>query len=340
MFSNFYINKIIRESTTIKSFYLKPKEECELEDYQPGQFVTVRVKTRSGEVVTRNYTLSDAPNGDNLRLTIKRETKGQMSRYFHDVLQVGDEIEVSAPMGDFHLNTKSTSPIVLISGGVGITPMISMLEYVSANQRDREIHFLHSSLDKNVQPFIKRLNDLKTANPNLKLSIYHSTPLKTEKSGLDYDFEGFIDKDGLSRTVSQDSNYFLCGPSGFMNAMYDHLVDLNVPEEDILYEFFGQGKKLGTERSNDNSESQITVLFSGSGIETLWNSDMSSILDLAESEGLAPPSSCRMGTCSTCESQLLGGTILYDPEPFMMPSADDKIFICCARPTSDINLNI
>ena len=341
MFEKFYIETIIRESSTIKSFYLKPKGGQAVLPYLPGQFITVKIQLENGETVSRNYTISDTPNEEHYRITIKRESKGRVSRYFHDVLEIGSEIELSHPMGDFYLDVETTNTIVLISGGVGITPMMSMLEYVVSNQKDRKVHFLHSSLDKSVRPFSKRLNELQHRHPNLMVSIFHSFPKEPEKPNIDYDFEGFISEDALSKTIQGDNDYFICGPTGFMNAMYDNLISLKVSESNIFYEFFGEGKKLGNQVTNIETDNGIfKVKFSKSGLNTVWDSDSISLLDLAEKSGLTPPSSCRMGTCSTCETELIDGNIEYDPEPFMQPSEENKIFLCCAKPASDVHLNI
>lgn len=341
MFEKFYIDTIIRESSTIKSFYLRPKRGQAVLPYLPGQFVTIKVQLENGETVSRNYTISDKPNNKYYRLTIKRESEGRVSRYFHNVLKVGSEIEMSHPMGDFYLNIENTNDVVLISGGVGITPMMSMLEYVVANQKDRKVYFLHSSLNKSVRPFSKRLNELQRRHPTLMVSIFHSFPNQSEKLNMDYDFEGFISKGSLSKTVKENNDYFICGPTGFMDAMYDHLVSLKVPESNIFYEFFGEGKKLGAQVSNVNTNNGIyKVKFSKSGLDTVWDYDSISLLDLAEKNGLTPPSSCRMGTCSSCETELIDGNIEYDPEPFMQASEENKIFLCCAKPTSEVHLNI
>ncbi|NER14868.1 2Fe-2S iron-sulfur cluster binding domain-containing protein [Leptobacterium flavescens] len=336
----FYIDKIRSESTTISSFYLKPGNGKNLEKFLPGQFINVKIALEDGNSISRSYTLSDSPNDDYYRLTIKREKQGKVSRYFHDHLIEGSEIEVSSPMGNFHLDINSQKPIVLISGGVGITPMMSMLEYIVAHQPHRKVEFLHSSYNKDVQPFFNRLKQLDAQYGNLSLSIFHSAPLETEETGKDYDIKGFITQDALAKTLGEEKSYFLCGPTGFMEAMYDHLRKLNIPETRIFYEFFGDAKPLGTRSSySSSSNTGISVKFSRSDLKVGWVHEIGSLLDLAEANGLRPDSSCRMGTCSSCESKLISGSIEYDPEPFI-EAAEGNIFICCAKPTSDITIEI
>jgi len=340
MFRSFYISQIVQESDTIKSFYLKPKDGQALKSYLPGQFISLKITSKEGEIISRNYTLSDAPNEDYYRLTIKRETFGKVSRHFHDHLNRGDEILISKPMGDFHLDVTTEKPIVLLSGGVGITPMMSMLEHISKNQTERKVNFIHSSLNKAVQPFFNRLKELKQQHAQLDLSLFHSNPLNDEQEGIDYDFAGLVIRETLTNIVDRENAYFLCGPVGFMEAMYNHLINLNVAETDIFYEFFGEGKTLGTKPVfKDSNSAELKVSFTRSEVETNWSYDAQNILELAEANGLNPANSCRMGTCSTCESTLVSGSIEYDPEPFMEES-EGKIFICCAKPTSDISVEL
>jgi len=341
MFSTFYIDHIKRESNTIQSFYLKRKDGKPILTYLPGQFISLKINTTEGETIARNYTLSDAPDKEHYRLSIKRESLGKASRHFHDFFKVGSELEVSEPMGKFHLDTTISKPVILLSGGVGITPMISMLEYTSTQQLERKIHFIHSSLNKEVQPFFERLTHLKKQLLNMKLTVFHTNPIATEKIGIDYDYEGFVSQKILAKTVELEGDYFLCGPVSFMEAMFKHLLDLGVSESNINYEFFGENKPLGAKPSfkDSNTTEAYKVFFTDSKLETEWNTKAQNILELAESEGLTPANSCRMGTCSTCESTLVSGTIEYDPEPFM-EAEEGKIFICCAKPTSDVEIEI
>lgn len=160
-YKNFLIDKIVVESSTIKSFYLKPVDGSEPKKYLPGQFVSVKVKPVGYQkTIVRNYTLSDAANKSYFRLTIKREKNGIVSRYFHDEIELGDKIEVSSPAGQFHLRNNDAKPVVFLSGGVGITPMLSMLEEIVGNESSREVFFLHSSLNKSVQPMMVRLQEI------------------------------------------------------------------------------------------------------------------------------------------------------------------------------------
>jgi len=340
MYNNYFVDNIVTESSNIKSFYLKRKDNKSVESYLPGQFIAVRVKSNNyGKELIRNYTISDSPGKGYLRLTIKKEENGLASKYFHDELEIGDSVEISNPTGNFHLKPGNSKSIVLISGGVGITPMQSMLEYIAEYEPGKTVFFLHSSLNKAVQPMLVRLRELNAKHGSMYLSIHHSYPQEDEIPGLDYDYDGLISKEYLESVLPKtEADIFLCGPTSFMEAMYKHLTDLGIKEETINYEFFGEGKKLGVKPSTGTPATPgYKVKFTKSGIEADWTDSNLSILELAEEKGLAPSYSCRMGTCSTCESTLVSGEIEYEPEPFM-ESEPGKIFICCSKPVSNIEI--
>lgn len=339
-YKNFLIDKIVAESSTIKSFYLKPDDGSEPKNYLPGQFVSVKVKpTGFAETIVRNYTLSDSPNKSYFRLTIKREENGVVSRYFHDEIEVGDLIEVSHPAGQFYLKNNDAKPVVFLSGGVGITPMLSMIEEIVATKSSREVFFLHSSLNKSVQPMLSRLKEISKIQENFYLSIFHTEPTSDEIEGVDYDFKGFITQNDLETWLPKiDSDYYLCGPEDFMQTMFGYLINLGVSADRIYYEFFGEAKKLGATTQN-TSNGAYRVKFAKSNIEIDWCEDNYSILELAENSGLKPDYRCRMGTCETCELNLLSGSVEYDPEPSFEVS-EGKVLICCAKPKTDIEVDL
>lgn len=342
MFRNFTIYKIIKESSTIKSFFLKRTDNTIIEDYQPGQFITISIKPSNfKQDLIRNYTLSDTPGNDYFRITVKKENYGKASKYLHDNIKVGDTIEASKPLGDFSLTTRSEKPVVLLSGGVGITPMLSMLEYILKKEKSRGVFFLHSSHDKTVQPMFERLRKINMENENVFVSIFHTSPNPSEQQFLDYDVKGIISKDYLKKTLpKRDMDYFLCGPTSFMEAMYAHLLSFKIPKDAIHYEFFGEGKPLGNIPTfSDSNTNDYKVNFTKSNKTVAWSDNSTSILELAESVGIMPDNSCRMGTCSTCESTLIKGTTQYNPEPFM-ETASGKILICCSKPKTDIEIEL
>lgn len=313
-----------------------------LESFLPGQYVPVKVQEKmAAETLIRNYTISDSPKRNYYRLTIKRENEGKMSRYFHDSIGEGDEVELGKPMGNFHLSIGSKKPVVLLSGGVGITPMLSMLEYVAQNEPDRILYFIHSSLDSTVQPMSKRLMELEKKLSNTYMSIHHTQPNKDEIPGIDFTHKGLIKKTFLESTLyGVQAEYYLCGPVGFMETMYRYLVEMDIDSANINYEFFGEGKSLGDKPMfHDSNVGGHSIYFKKSGIRTLWNEKASSILEAAEANGLAPKFSCRTGSCATCETTIRSGSVTYDPEPFVA-IPENKILTCCSRPISDLVIDL
>jgi ferredoxin-NADP reductase len=342
MFRDFTVIDIVTESSVIKSFYLKRTGNGPLKDFLPGQYIAVRVvPTGMDKPVVRHYTLSDSPGKDYYRITIKREEKGMVSGYFHDELAIGDVVEVSFPTGVFHLLPNSSKPVILLSGGVGITPMLSMVEYLNKYQAYREIYFIHSSLNRAVRPMAERLNELSGQNKNLQVGLFHTSPQSTEQQGIDYDFSGYISKEYLQAVCGQQEvDLFLCGPFSFMESVYRFLLDSGIAETNIHYEFFGEHKQLGTKPDLvSDGKNSFRIRFIKSNIEAVWDGSKQSLLDLAETAGLKPAFSCRVGTCSTCESILVKGSFVYDPEPFM-ETGENSLLICCAKPTSDLEIDI
>jgi len=244
MFSDFIVERVVKESSSIKSFYLKSKEGLALKDFKPGQYVAVRIKLKEhAKPILRNYSLSDRPGLDHYRITIKKEEQGLVSKSLYDSLKAGDLLELSIPLGKFQLIEDEQTPLVLISGGVGITPLMSMLEHSLLHNQDRPVYFIHSSRDKNVQPMLSRLRELEQKYAHFYLTIFHSQPLDAEIKGVDYDEKGKITEAFLQSTLpSEPSHYFLCGSLPFMQSIFDYLVANGADPTAIHYEFFGLGR--------------------------------------------------------------------------------------------------
>lgn len=261
MFSDFIVEKVVEESSNIKSFYLKPKDDVPLKYFKPGQYVAIRLNLPDhSKPIIRNYSFSDQPGLDYYRITIKIEEDGLVSKLLYNSLKKGDFLELSIPLGKFHLNDEESVPLVLISGGVGITPMLSMLEYVLHQQTKRDVYFIHSSRNKSVQAMHPRLKELHQENDHLSVSIFHSQPLEEEIEGVDYDEKGKITKAFIQSTLSSDpACYFLCGSLPFMQSMFNFLVENGANPASIKYEFFGVGRidtksAVLEKRAKDNQE--------------------------------------------------------------------------------------
>ena len=237
-FKDFIIADKVVESEVITSFYLKPADGKRLPSYKPGQYISVKVKI-PGEVYTlvRQYSLSQAENGEVYRISVKREEdfipNGKVSCYLHNELGVGDKIEISVPAGVFHLDTKSTRPVTLISGGVGITPMMSMFETIAKETPNRPVAFLHSARTKSYQAFNSVLQELSSKMPSSKYVALYSN-----------EGDGFITREFLATNALTGSDVYVCGPTPFMESVISDLYAIGFTEENIHFEFFGPAAQL------------------------------------------------------------------------------------------------
>lgn len=246
-FRPFVVERKVKESDVISSFYLKPQDGGAISGYLPGQYITVRVKPEHQPYAQiRHYSLSAAPGGDAYRISVKREggapgkPEGVVSTYLHDQVKEGDVLEISAPAGTFTLDMTQTIPLVLISGGVGLTPMVSMLETVLKEQPERKVTFIHAAINESFHAMREHIEQLDTSHDNLKSYICYEKPL-----GQGFCHKtGYIDLPWLQEIVSQNSDFYFCGPVPFMSAVNKALKEWGVPEERIHYEFFGPAGTL------------------------------------------------------------------------------------------------
>ncbi|MDR9852762.1 NO-inducible flavohemoprotein [Paenibacillus sp. VCA1] len=246
-FRPFVVERKVKESDVITSFYLKPRDGGAISSYLPGQYITVRVKPENQPYAQiRHYSLSAAPGGDSYRISVKRESgapgkpDGVVSTYLHDRIHEGDVIEISAPAGSFTLDTSKSIPLVLISGGVGLTPMASMLETVLKEQPERKVTFIHAAINESFHAMREHVEQLDASHDNLKSYICYEKPLGQVACHK----TGYIDLPWLQEITSQDSDFYFCGPVPFMSAVNKALKEWGVPEERIHYEFFGPAGTL------------------------------------------------------------------------------------------------
>ncbi|SAK90257.1 nitric oxide dioxygenase [Caballeronia hypogeia] len=234
------------ESSVITSFTLEPADGQPIMNFEPGQFVSVAVKVPALNLQQiRQYSLSDMPNGHSYRISVKREEgdttrpPGHVSSLLHEHVNVGDELDLAAPFGTFYIDVNATTPIVLISGGVGLTPMVSMLRRAIQNPQ-RQVIFVHGARNSAVHAMRDRLRQTAATYANFKAVIYYDDPLPGDVEGKDYDRKGFVDLGGIKDIILQpDADYYICGPIPFMRIQHDALKALDVPEARIHYEVFG-----------------------------------------------------------------------------------------------------
>jgi uncharacterized protein len=337
----FRIKEIAEESRTIRSLHLEPVDGAGVIPNLPGQHLPIRV-TLPGAVgaTIRNYTLSVAPSDGAYRISVKRD--GLVSGQLHDLV-VGDSIEARAPAGSFTIDAAEKRPAVLLAAGVGITPMLAMLRHVvyegARKRRTRSTWLFYSAHTKAERAFDQEVTSLiAAASGAVKLVRLLGDP-SGAVAGLDYDEEGRIGVELLkARLPFDDYDFYMCGPAGFMQSVYDGLRDLQVADGRIHAEAFGPSGL--TRRQNAGAlrppartvaTDPTRVAFVRSAKEARWTPQAGTLLDLAESRGLAPAFSCRRGTCGTCAAKILQGAVAYDSPPAFDVS-EGQALICCAKP--------
>ncbi|MDQ0224322.1 NO-inducible flavohemoprotein [Metabacillus niabensis] len=249
-FKAFKVMKKEEESSLITSFYLQPSDGSNVPTYQPGQYITVRLSVEGEQyLLNRQYSLSDAPGNKYLRISVKKEgenptTLGKVSNYLHDHIGEGDEIEVTAPAGDFVLDT-TDAPLYLISGGVGITPMMSMLKRTADEQKDRPVTFIHAAKNSDVQAFNEEVDEALSKLSQARKYLIFENPSEADRENNRFDAEGFLDEEKLKALVTDtNASFYVCGPVAFMKNTIENLANIGVKEENIHFEFFGPSINL------------------------------------------------------------------------------------------------
>ena len=348
------VDRKVPESATITSFYLVPEGVGALPSHAPGQFLTLKLDIPGqAKPVTRTYTISDSPDKDYYRLSIKREPPpphrpeappGLSSNHFHDAIEPGAKLRALSPRGKFVLDPKGERPVVLASAGVGLTPTIAMLNAIVEAGSERPLWFVHGARNGREHAMGAHVRRTAAENANVEAHIRYSRPDADDAEGGDYDSRGHVDADLLRGLLpGNDFDFYLCGPTPFMKSLYGGLLDWGVPEARIHYEFFGPASVLDDRRAAEGAvaaglaecSSQIEVTFARSGLTAFWNPCLGSILELAEAHGLSPAFSCRSGICHTCMCALEDGEVDYAEVPLEAPDVG-HVLICCSKPATDV----
>ncbi|MFS8054105.1 NO-inducible flavohemoprotein [Rhizobium sp. BR 317] len=242
---DFRVEKVIRESTVIQSFILRPAEGGSVMNHKPGQYLTFWLDIPGHPPVKRNYSISSAPNGETYRISVKREPHGLASGWLHDKAVAGTILKVAAPAGEFFLADRPERPVVLLSGGVGLTPMVAMLEALVAEGHDVPVHYVHGTHDRETHAMRDHVRALAAGAKAVRVTDFHQTPLADETADRDYDVAGIITDDWLvSNTPVGEADYYICGPRLFLRSAVSALSLVGVPSNRIHYEFFGPADDL------------------------------------------------------------------------------------------------
>jgi ferredoxin-NADP reductase/MOSC domain-containing protein YiiM len=348
-FRQMRVAHIRKESDSVTSFILMPVDGQRLPVFQPGQFVVLRLQVDPDKPpVLRNYSLSDLAGADHFRISVKSESNGVGSSFLCNRVREGDVIDVSAPRGGFILRA-GDNPVVLISTGVGATPVVSMLHALAAQESRRQVWWIYGARNRANHPFAEESRSLLKQLSCERRYIVYSRPAATDRLETDFDATGHIETALLERIgVSRNSDFYLCGPLSFLQNMRDGLRNWGVPAEHVYMEIFGalEGITPGIERVHPTPHlpsgppgSGPSVSFARSGITVAWDRKFGSLLELAEACDVPVRWSCRTGVCHTCMTGLIGGSITYQPEPLDSP-APGNVLVCCSQPKAEVVLDL
>ncbi|MGM4948241.1 MOSC domain-containing protein [Tardiphaga sp. 866_E4_N2_1] len=335
-FRTFNVIRVLDESVSIRSFELAPADGEGIATAVPGQHLVVRGDV-GGLKTSRPYSISAVAN-THLQISVKREIGG-FSEWLHKSITAGDRLDVLGPRGSFKLDMASDLPLVLISGGVGITPMMAMLQAATTNNGARivpaSVAFIHCTRDSSQQAFKAQLSDIAARHPAVAFHTRFSRPLSADRIGKTHDSVGRIDRDLVQQTVAPlgASNVYVCGPDAFMADVRGWIEELKSPGIRVMTEVFGPsgGTTPVAERKTRPSRSRVNFMRSG---RVLKMTDVGSLLDLAEAEGVAVESDCRSGICGACVAKVISGQVAYDAEP-IASVAEGEVLLCCGFPLAE-----
>ena len=345
------VDVIEPESETIASIHLRPEDRERVAPPLPGQFLTLRLRPEgSTTTLTRSYSLSGPPSSEEYRISVKREPDGAASEFLHAGLRIGDVIQAGAPRGSFVLQD-GDRPVVLVSAGVGATPVLAMLHALAGDGASRPVWWVHASRNASQRPFAGEVDDLLTALADGHRLVCFSAPSAPDRLGVDFDAGERLTAEMMQRYgVPFDADFYVCGPGGFMHDVSAGLTALGAAPERLHSEIFGPSEALtpglvgGTPKPAPHSPPGTpatgdTVSFARSNLSVAWDPSFGSILEFAEACDVPVRWACRTGVCHTCQTGLVDGAVAYDPDPLEAPDAGTAL-ICCARPAGELVLDL
>lgn len=353
-------HKVIEnELNDICSFHLAPVDGQDLPSFLPGQYLTFKLDIPSSnggtESVTRCYSLSDAPRSKGYRVSIKRapaplhsaHPAGRSSSYFHDQVQEGSLLQVRAPAGHFYID-HSKEPVVLIAGGIGITPLLSMVYWSLAEQTDREVWLFYGVRNRHELLAHPDLKALAAAHSNFHLQICFSDPLTDDVLGQDFHHHGRVNVGLLRRLLPlKPYHFYICGPKPMLESLVPALEDWGVRDSHIHFEAFGPASVIrkgampqaGLAHSVHPSNQALNITFAKSGKQLPWQPGSGNLLDFAEAHGIAVSSGCRAGGCGSCQTTIAHGEVHYQQAPDFDPEPGTCL-MCVATPQTHVTLEL
>jgi ferredoxin-NADP reductase len=342
---------IDQESADVLSLTMQSPNAQPLATAMPGQYVVVRLqRAASDPPLFRSYSLSGPLSTERYRISVKIELNGVAGTYLREHVRVGDVLDVSSPRGSFILQS-GDRPVVLVSAGIGATPVLAILHALAAARSTRQVLWLHGARDQQHHPFAAEVRRLMLALPHARSYVCYSSPGARDKMGEDFDATGHLSRSVFDEVgVPREADIYLCGPTRFMAEMKETLAKLGVEPEQIHVEIFNgsESRTPGVVGASmraphlpkDDADTGPLVSFARSGIAAHWKgSDYQSILELAEACDVPVRWSCRTGVCHNCESGLVSGAVVYGPEPLDKP-ADGNVLVCCSQPSGDVVIDL
>jgi ferredoxin-NADP reductase/MOSC domain-containing protein YiiM len=345
------VTAIEHESADVLSLTMQSPDGQPVPAALPGQYVVLRLHpAAAGPPLFRSYSLSGPLSTERYRISVKIEPDGAGGTYLREHVRVGDSLDVSSPRGSFILRP-GDSPVVLLSAGIGATPVLAMLYALSADRSPRHVLWLHAARDRAHHPFAAEVRRLMLMLTDGRSYVCYSSPGSSDKRGDDFDAAGHLSRSSFEDVgVSREADVYLCGPARFMADMKDALASWGVAPERIHVELFSGSESMtpgvvgASPRTphlpKDDADTGPLVSFARSGIAAHWNaSAYQSILELAEACDVPVRWSCRTGVCHNCESGLVSGAVVYEPEPLDKP-AEGNLLVCCAQPVTDVAVDL
>jgi len=350
-FRKFIVKEIRRDVKNVASVLLAPHDGKKLPPFKPGQFLTFNLRIPGQDKpVIRCYSLSCGPNPETFRVTVKKVLanpkdpngkSGLSSTYFNEALKEGEILDVKAPSGSFFLDLYQSRPVVLIGGGIGITPVFSMLKAIADRKDDRETWLFYGVRSGEEVVHKEEILELASVMKNLKVLFCYSDPVAGEVEGKDFQVHGRVSVDLFKKTLpSNNYSFYVCGPPPMMESITSNLKEWGVPDTNIFFEAFGFAtvKKAATPASDVSPAKGHRVFFSRSKVEKNWDGTSMSLLELAEQNSISIPSGCRTGNCGTCLVAVKSGSVSYLHEPGMKPDAGTCL-TCVGVPNGPVEID-
>ena len=338
------------ESDSVISIRLEDPGGAPLPAARPGQYLTLRIQPNDeSRSLLRNYSLSGPPDAGHYRITVKREHDGAVSGYLHTRLSVGDRLDIAAPRGTFILD-RTEAPVLLISAGIGATPVLAMLHALAKEHSEREIWWLHGTRSSRDHSFAAEARTLLASLPHVHTHVCYSRPDPNDLQGRDFDSADRLTASLLAELKPPpDAEAYLCGPAPFMDEISASLAAIGLDASRIHTEPFGPAPGLTPGIASKTARTPHVpagepgtgpmIEFARSNLAVHWSDDYASLLELAEACDVPVRWSCRTGVCHNCETTLIAGTVDYNPDP-VEPPAEGSALICCSQPHDDVVLDL